>query len=137
MTNNIISALNSLHTRNPQSGNSTNHSYSSSSLRSVANIHSSVGRYVSRLAPSFGQSSDDTLFTLPAGDLADSLTAPYVSTTPALPLSADKVDLPSQGGASFNFWTSCLTIWLLGTPDHTRASFALWRSASAHDARVF
>lgn len=98
MTNNIISALNSLHTRNPQSGNSTNHSYSSSSLRSVANIHSSVGRYVSRLAPSFGQSSDDTLFTLPAGDLADSLTAPYVSTTPALPLSADKVDLPSQGG---------------------------------------
>lgn len=100
MTNKAISALNSLHTNHPSPtlwhSSNVNH-FSSQSLRCVAHVRSCVDRHVSRLAPSSGPLSDGNTF-LSTGNLADPLSAPYVSTTPALPLSASAVDLPSSGG---------------------------------------
>ena len=66
----------------------------------MANIQSSVRRYVSRLAPSYqrnGALSDD-ISHIDTGVQPDPLSAPYVSTTTtAIPLSAAAVSLPSHG----------------------------------------
>ena len=103
LANSAISALNLLHTPNPRHTPHSTHSSNfatASSLRAVAHVQSCSDRFVSRLAPGFQQRalSDDT--NLPAKYHAGnpSLSAPYASTTPALPLSADLVSLPKQGG---------------------------------------
>ena len=104
MTNSAISALNALHTppsNSMQSSNLPHTSFSAASLRAVAHISSCANQFVSRLAPSYvleGPLRDDAPFPYSPTDPGESISAPYVSTTPAIPLSAAAVSLPTEGG---------------------------------------
>ena len=89
-----LSSTNSL-TRN-QSSNCN--SISIATLRALSHVQSCTRRFVSRLAPSFGDArlSDDAL--LPQ-DTRDLFTAAYAFQSDALPLSAELVSLPEEPGS--------------------------------------
>ena len=101
LANSALRALNFLHTSyasytHSQTRNPTD-IYPSHILRSVAHVQSCAEHYVSRLAPSPSDLSDDWLVFRDPSDLS----APaYTSITESLPLSADRVSLPAQPGSA-------------------------------------
>ena len=101
LANGAIEALNALsmsstNTTRTQTRNAPN-TYPARSLRAVAHVQACAKRYVSRLAPSCENSSDDSYMLR---DTQDLFTASYSYTTDALRLSADRVALPSEPGTA-------------------------------------
>ena len=100
LANAALRALNILHTSfsshiHSQSRNPS-HIYSKYILRSIVHVQSCAERFVSRLAPCSMDLSDDFVFQ----DLFDPSHAAYSSVTESLPLSADRISLPSEPGSA-------------------------------------
>jgi hypothetical protein len=102
LANSAIQALNRLHcSLSPSYSTQTrNPSYilSKLTLRSLAHIQLCADRFVSRLAPSFKDASSDDMLCV-SRDPADLAMAAYAfPTTETLPLSAERVALPTDPG---------------------------------------